>query len=179
MRGIPGGNDIGGPGRLTKAGSGTLELSGLNSFAGVQVEGGELNLSGLNAFSAGSRVAGGTLRVDGLLQSGQPLAVESAGRLAGGGVIASDLNIDDTLEVSSSTPLTVVGNVTLGQGSRFDTGQGRLWGSALSDNLQLSAGFGQSQGNVSTGDAKADVDVTQLGLSPRAGWSRGPMSAPC
>ncbi|AYC31026.1 autotransporter domain-containing protein [Pseudomonas cavernae] len=113
-------NDIGGAGRLIKAGSGQLQLSGINTFAGVQVEDGELQLSGLHAFSGASQVSGGTLRVDGLLQSDQALTVGASGRLTGSGVIASDMQIDGTLDLSSATPMTALGAINLGRGSRFN-----------------------------------------------------------
>ncbi|BAI75774.1 hypothetical protein AZL_c04810 (plasmid) [Azospirillum sp. B510] len=49
-------NDITGTGRLIKNGTGTLTLSGRNSFGGIQVSGGTLALTGTESFSGASRV---------------------------------------------------------------------------------------------------------------------------
>jgi len=57
-------NSITGSGRLIKNGSGSLTLSGTNSFGGIQVNAGTLALTGSNTFSGASQIgSNGTLVV--------------------------------------------------------------------------------------------------------------------
>ena len=60
-------NDIGGPGRLGKAGAGWLRLSGNNGFAGVPLTAGILELDGSNRLTHDVAVEGGLLRLNGTL----------------------------------------------------------------------------------------------------------------
>ena len=60
-------NDISGPGRLEKTGSGWLRLSGNNSFAGATLKQGTLELDGTNQLKGDVNVDGGVLRLNGSL----------------------------------------------------------------------------------------------------------------
>ncbi len=62
-------NDIGGPGKLTKSGIGWLRLSGDNSFNGAVVREGVLELDGVNALTSAVEVTGGSLVLNGTLES--------------------------------------------------------------------------------------------------------------
>ena len=62
-------NDIGGPGKLTKSGIGWLRLSGDNSFNGAVVREGVLELDGVNALTSAVEVNGGSLLLNGTLES--------------------------------------------------------------------------------------------------------------
>jgi subtilase-type serine protease len=60
-------NDIRGPGKLSKSGTGWLRLSGKNSFAGLTVKQGVLELDGENSLTAAAVVQGGDLHLNGQL----------------------------------------------------------------------------------------------------------------
>lgn len=81
-------NSLGGTGRLVKSGTGTLSLTGANSYSGgTRVEGGVLRAAASGALGAGSvYVAGGTLELAGpTVVSGQlALAAQGTLKLAGG-----------------------------------------------------------------------------------------------
>lgn len=79
-------NDISGPGRLTKAGDGTLVLAGDNSFGGFTLNQGKLVLDGKNNLSGNSVVAGGDLVINGELLS--DLEVMRGGQMSGRGKLS-------------------------------------------------------------------------------------------
>ncbi|MGJ8522769.1 hypothetical protein R84981_001460 [Carnimonas sp. R-84981] len=112
-------NDIDGPGRLTKQGSGSLTLSGNNSFAGVTLDDGVLALEGNNALTQASRVNGGTLIVDGSLNKGLTVA---NGRLQGHGTIKGDTRVESgTVAPGNSVgTLKVDGDLTLANNSTYE-----------------------------------------------------------
>lgn len=89
-------NDIIDGGILSKAGSGSLQLSGNNRFDAVSVEAGELTLSADNQFSGASEVRGGRLTVDGAM-AGPALGIDQAGELGGSGTITATTRIDGVL----------------------------------------------------------------------------------
>jgi autotransporter-associated beta strand protein len=75
-------NDISGAGKLTKLGSGTLALAGVNSFSGgTQISAGTLRADGSKALGTGDvYIDGGTLAV----QATTPLVVGNCTQLANG-----------------------------------------------------------------------------------------------
>ncbi|WP_281036253.1 MULTISPECIES: autotransporter domain-containing protein [unclassified Rhizobium] len=79
-------NDISGPGRLTKAGDGTLVLAGDNSFGGFTLNQGKLVLDGKNKLSGNSIVAGGDLVINGELLS--DLEIMRGGQMSGKGKLS-------------------------------------------------------------------------------------------
>lgn len=86
-------NDIGGSGKLIKQGDGTLILSGDNSFAGVDVNQGIILLTGENNYSKGSSVNGGSLVLEGNLNS--LLDVNKGTLQLNGGIVNSQVNINE------------------------------------------------------------------------------------
>ncbi|MFL6696818.1 MAG: phosphatase PAP2 family protein [Vitreoscilla sp.] len=106
-------NDIAGPGKLTKKGSGTLALTGSNSFAGgTEVDDGVLQAASTNALGAGDvYLAGGTL----VSKAAAPLAIPGGfTQLAGstleldiGGSGAGRLAVGGTATVAGGTLVVV------------------------------------------------------------------------
>ena len=117
-------HDISGPGMLTKAGSGTLTLSGYNSYAGgtqledgtlvagtamalglgdLLVSGGVLEVSALGLDIAGeAAIEGGTLVVDlGDAQAGSTISVLRAGTIVGAFDAVTDAD-GNALEVQTA-----------------------------------------------------------------------------
>lgn len=100
-------NDISGDGGLVKRGSGTLELSGINSYGGAtRVEGGKLDVSGVLSRSDVTIGAAGTLGGGGRV----------AGDVANSGVLALDAGDGFTIEGDYSQGAGAVLAVTLGHG---------------------------------------------------------------
>lgn len=112
---------IGGSGGLTKAGTGTLTLTGANRYAGP------------------TTVRGGVLRVDGD-QSGATglMTVEHGATLGGGGIIGGDVIIADGATLApgqSPGTLTINGDLSLAAGSilNFELGEANVPGGPLND----------------------------------------------
>lgn len=111
-------NDIGGPGKLVKAGIGWLRLSGSNRFGGLEVAQGVLELSGDNAYPA--TVTGGTLLLNGSLASTR-LPVGPDGMLSGRGRVVGDVYLQGTLAAgqAGSGSLAIHGRYVQAAGSRY------------------------------------------------------------
>lgn len=86
-------NDISGPGKLIKQGNGTLILSGNNHFAGVEVNQGHLLLTGENHYAKNSSINGGTLLLEGTINT--LLDVNKGVLLLNGGSVDSQVNINN------------------------------------------------------------------------------------
>lgn len=127
-------NDIGGPGRLGKAGSGWLRLSGNNRFAGATLTAGILELDGRNSLTRDVAVEGGLLRLNGTLQgtdlnvnrglaqiNGQQLdartRVGAAGLLSGDGTLSRTEVLGTIIPGSQHRALTVSGDYLQRPGS--------------------------------------------------------------
>ncbi|MCL9760987.1 autotransporter-associated beta strand repeat-containing protein [Frankia sp. AiPa1] len=116
-------NDIDGRGGLVKAGTGTLALTGANSFSGgTQARAGVLTAGSASALGHGSvRVNGGTLR----LEAPQGLRVKGAYSQTGG-VLAvrphqgkdASLQVDGTVRLDGNAVLTIL----LGGNAQFAPG---------------------------------------------------------
>jgi len=106
-------NDIGGTERLIKQGTGTLVLSGANTFGGVDVQQGVLALSGTNTFSGASQVGGSGETASLLLGpslSGTTLTVGAQGTLGRvGGYGATNIGGDLALNAGSTTTIRFAG----------------------------------------------------------------------
>ncbi|MFF3068442.1 phosphatase PAP2 family protein [Kitasatospora sp. NPDC057904] len=100
-------NDIGGPGGLTKRGTGTLTLTGTNRYTGpTVVAAGVLAAGSRDALGRGDvQVHGGTLRVD---------VEQGPVRLRGDYLQAAGTRLELTLHHCHAPALTVAGRVTLG-----------------------------------------------------------------
>ncbi|WP_299953957.1 phosphatase PAP2 family protein [uncultured Modestobacter sp.] len=105
-------NDVGGTGALVKAGSGTLELTGANSWTGgTRVTEGTLVARSNSALGRGPvQVAGGALR----LGAGATVVAARGNVTLTGGALAL------TFGAGPQPPLSVIGTATLGAGSRLE-----------------------------------------------------------
>lgn len=115
--------DLSGSGRLVKAGTGVLALSGINSLTGdTQVDAGTLNLSGslgsanVLVASVGTLTGAGSLLGTLGVANGGSLSLASAQTLSAGSlVLGSGSNLQLALGAPSTTfLLNVGGNLTLG-----------------------------------------------------------------
>ena len=92
-------SDTGGPGSLTKTGTGTFTLTGANTYTGA------------------TTVSGGTLLVNGSTASSSGLTVDLGGTVGGNGILP-DTIVNGTLSAGNSPgTLTVAGDLTLNPGS--------------------------------------------------------------
>ncbi len=165
--------DLSGNGGLTKVGTGTLNLTGINGIVGnTAVDGGTLNLSGSLAstqvnVNTGASVTGsgsllGTLNIN----NGGHLALSSGTTLSAASlVLAANSNIDANLATPSTTSLmnvggnlTLDGNLNVTDAGGFGVGVYRLFNyvGALTDNGLTVAG-------VPVGYGLGDILVQTLG----------------
>lgn len=113
-------NDIGGPGHFsfTSPNGGWLRLSGNNSFNGLSVNGGVLELTGENRLGGVTRVNGGRLLVNGMLDNA--VTVGTGGTLSGTGTIIGNVNVAGGVAPGASIgTLSVIGNYVQEAGSRM------------------------------------------------------------
>jgi len=112
-------NDIGGPGKLVKAGAGWLRLSGSNRFGGLELQQGVLELSSDNVYPA--TVTGGTLLLNGSLAT-MRLPVGPDGTLTGHGRVLGEVYMQGTLapgQADGSGSLAIQGRYVQAPGSRY------------------------------------------------------------
>ena len=129
-------NDIGGPGQLTKAGTGVLTLAGDNSFAGFTLVDGGLIFTGNNTLSGASKVDGGLLTIDGgTLVTGNDLTLSKDAKLRlNDGTIGSR----GRLNVVAPTELAGTGRVNVDAGA-----EGTISGSISGAGVLEKTGGGQ------------------------------------
>ena len=96
-------NDISGAGGLSKAGNGTLALTGENSYSGD------------------TTVSGGTLRVDGSIANSE-LTVEDGGRVQGAGVLGRSVFLAGSIHAPGNSIgiQTVAGNYSINSGAQLE-----------------------------------------------------------
>jgi len=130
------GNLIAGCNSLTKSGSSTLTLGGVNTFTGpVTINGGTIKLNANGALGgAGKAVtiaSGATLDTNGLLNVANNYAVSIIGAGVGGnGAIVNSSGTDNTAGFGS---LTLTGNAVVGGAKRFDLSRPAVAGAGFVD----------------------------------------------
>ncbi|UXH80853.1 phosphatase PAP2 family protein [Roseateles amylovorans] len=122
-------NDIGGAGKLTKAGSGTLHLTGANTFSGgTQLDAGILSADSASALGKGDvYIAGGTL----VTKAAAPVAV--AGRYSQ----RKGATLQLTMGAAGAGRLAVTGAVALEAGALLNLKFQSGYKPAIGDTLQL------------------------------------------
>jgi autotransporter-associated beta strand protein len=150
-----------GDGRLTKAGTGSLELSGANTYAGVTtISGGTLELTGGNAIADGNAVdvnnAAGTLRLN---------DDETIGSLTG----VDDSTVDlggSTLTVGDANNATFAGDmIDDADGSLTKVGTGTL---ELSGTNTFTGPTAVNQGTLALTGGQALDDTTAVTIADAA-----------
>ncbi len=158
-------NDIGGTGRLTKAGGGALTLTGTNSFGGFTLQAGTLTLTGTNTLTGSSNTTGGQLVLDhGSLSTRGDLSVSDNTKLS---LQAASISASGQLDVAATTVLQGSAAITVGQG-RMGSISGTINGGGglvkRGDGRLLLAGA-----NSFLGDVKVEKGTLALGTSTAAG----------
>ncbi|MGC3988773.1 MAG: AI-2E family transporter [Chthoniobacteraceae bacterium] len=128
-------NGSNGTALLTKNGTGTLTLSGSNSYTGATtVNAGTLKITGsLTATASVTTASGGTLSLSGgTITSG--VTIQSGGTLTGNGTITGNLSNAGTVSCGTGSNLVVNGNITNTGFMQFTAGSG----------VQCSGTFGNS-----------------------------------
>jgi autotransporter-associated beta strand protein len=114
---LAGPGEIGGAGNLVKTGSSTLTINATNVLTGgVSILGGTIKAGGAQALgSAGVVISNGTLDVNGLNLTANPVVLSGAGAGGGGTVINSGAQ-----QISALRTVTLAGDTTLGGTGRWD-----------------------------------------------------------
>ena len=117
--------DISGPAGLAKTGSGALQLSGANTYAGVtRIAQGTVLLGGPSALPGGT-----TIRLEGgVLDTGNQSISSDSLELFGGSIVtgAGTLNLQGDLTKQSASTATISGHVSMGSAERVFDVTGRL-----------------------------------------------------
>jgi autotransporter-associated beta strand protein len=156
--------DISGPGSLTKAGPGTLVLSGNNTYAGTTtINAGTLRTSGGNAIPDSSQVnlanvAGALLELDG--------TNETIGNLSGGGAAGGNVNVGAGILTVNQSAETTYAGATSGLGSFVKAGLGTLH---LSGANALAGNFTVNRGIVAVTGGSTEVAELLVNRSGTAG----------
>ncbi|GGK08788.1 autotransporter-associated beta strand repeat-containing protein [Pseudomonas matsuisoli] len=155
------GNVISGIGSVVKDGSGSLLLSGNNTFTG-----------GLNILNGGVQVSGGAALNDALAVNLannatarlELLASEAIGSLSGGGQVGGNVQIGSgaSLTLGGDNSNSLFGGALLGDGGLIKTGTGNL---ALTGNSNLGGGLNLQSGSLTVNGALGGTVTAGSGTS--------------
>ena len=167
---------ISGSGELTKAGSGTLTLSHVNSYSGgTEIDAGTLEISSDGALgdsSGGMTFDGGTLQLDASVESGRTVSLDSGGGTidteGGTSTFSGPISGFGGLTKAGSGELTLSGAGTYAGPTVVQAGSLDLTGS-LAGPLSIQA---ESSATVS-GTVKGAVTVNSGSLSCQGGTLKG------
>jgi autotransporter-associated beta strand protein len=127
---------------LTKVGSGTLSLSGVNSYSGpTAVNGGILQIAGSGTLGSGAYAGAITLGSGATLQMSSTADQTLSGALSGAGSLLKDTG-SSTLTLAGANSFT--GAVTLGSGTIDLTGAWNAGGASLQLNVASGASLAAS-----------------------------------
>ncbi len=155
---------ISGTGRLTKAGNGTLVLSGTNSSSGgVTLDAGTLVLSGANTATGGLNLNGGTL----ILGSNTALGAVAGAFVISGGTLDSSVT---GLAMANAKTTTINGDFTFAGTQNLSLGTGAIsLGTAAGTSRTITTNAGVltlggiiSDGTTATGLTKAGPGTLTL-----------------
>jgi len=130
--------DGGGVLSLAKTGTGTLSLTGSNTYTGdTAVSGGTLQIAGSGGLGSGGTYAGGiALASGGTLQYSSSVAQTLSGVISGAGTLTKDTSTS-TLTLSGTN--TYTGNTTVSTGTLQVGGAGSLGAGAYAGSISLAA----------------------------------------
>jgi autotransporter-associated beta strand protein len=153
--------DSGGPTAITKIGTGTLTLSGTNSFTGATlVSAGTLAVSGSATNASTVEVlSGATLNLTGTLTTGT-LTIRAGGRLIGGGTVHATIVNEGLIEATAGAQFGFAGSLTNKGTMRFLNG----------------AKFTQTGGTF-TNNGTLDLLTAGTSTSPSTGMGRTYLAA--
>jgi autotransporter-associated beta strand protein len=139
---------ITGVGGLIKSGSGTLTLSGNNSYSGATlISGGTLKLTGAGSIGNTSQVSLGNATASGTFDVSEKVGGYTIGTLIGSGMVTGNLTVSTHLAIGNSPGTTTFnGNLTLGAGSTY--------------NYELMGGPSPSLGSADLGIVAGDLTIT-------------------
>ena len=165
---------LAGPAGLTKVGSGTLNLSGNNTFVGpINLIAGRVNIASESALGAATNgvVLGGTLGTTGSLNLGANRTLSGSGVIEtgtsqsltlGGNVSATSLTVNGATSLAFNGASNSIGSLTLAQPAAVSIGGGAL---AITSGLTL-GGTTTLTGPINFGSTSPTLQVNGTSFTP-------------